>query len=530
MNERLSRYWELLKKFWSKTNKNQRIMIVSAIAAVIIVIVAVTLTFSKTEYVIAFTELNADDAAAITGYLNNQGIKYKLSEDGKSIGVPKPVATQVKIDVESQGLMKNGSIGYGIFRDNISSFGMTDNEFNILSLDAKAGEIQKLINAMNGVVSSKVMINIPQESVFLNDVQDRSTAAVVIRFQPGYRPDQHQIDTIFNLVAHSVPNLSIEDITVSDQSGSFSPSTAGGALASAATTAEQQLMFKKQFEADIQKNVYQLLSRIIGPDKVVVSVFAALNFDKRNTTEQLVTPVNTVDQKGIEISLEKIQKSYSSEGGAQGGIPGTGENDVPGYPSSADSGNTNSEENQERVNYEVNRISNQIVASPYQVKDLTINVAVEPPVKTDPNSLTAETRDAIQRILMNIVGAALTDNGQKLTDQELAQKVLVFAHPFEGNPEPPTKSFWQSPWVYAAAAAALAAIIVGAALFMRRRRMEEEIAADTLVPNAQQAIQFPSLEMEQATSESQVKKQLEQLVQKKPKEFVDLLRTWLVDD
>ncbi len=531
MNETLSRYWAKVTQYWNQVNRTQKIIFISGLALIIAMIAILTYSFSRTQYVAAFTQLDANDAAAITDYLKKQGITYKLSEDGKSIGVPQAMANQVKIDVESQGLMKNGSLGYGIFRNNISSFGMTDNEFNLLSVDAKAGEIQHLINNMNGVYNSKVLINQPQQSVFLNDNQNQSTASVVIQFSPGYRPDQHQIDTIYNLVSHSVSNLPLDNITISDQNGEFTPSSSGsaaGGLAAATGIAEQQLQFRKQFELDIQKNVYQLLSRVIGPDKVVVSVFSSLNFDKKNTTENLVTPVNTVDQKGIEISVEKIQKSYSSEGGsASGGVPGTGPNDVPGYPGTSGTGNSNSEETTDRVNYDVNRITNQIVSSPYQVKDLTINVAVEPPVSNDPNSFTPELKTAIQQILKNVVGASLADSGQKLTDEELAKKVLVFAHSFDGKPTIPKQSFLSTPIFFGMAGVALAAI--GAAVFLALRRRKSSVAAEEEILQTPQ-LEFPTLDVDQVSNESQVRKQLESLAKKKPEEFVDLLRTWLVDE
>ncbi|MEB3101167.1 flagellar basal-body MS-ring/collar protein FliF [Ferviditalea candida] len=528
MNETIARYWGLTTQYWNRFEKKQKMYLISGVALLLIVIIILTYIFSRTEYVVAFTDLDSADAAAITGYLKGQGIPYKLSADGKSIGVPQTNATDVKINVESQGLMKNGSLGYGIFRDNISSLGMTDNEFNILSLDAKAGEIQQIINSMNGVVSSKVLINLAQQSVFASDQKDQSSASVVIRFKAGYRPDQHQIDTIYNLVSHSVPSLPLENITISDQNGEFSPSSlVNGGAENTATLASQQFQIKKQYEDDIRKNVKDLLGTIIGSDKVVVSVVSSLNFDKKNSTQSLVTPVNTVDQKGIEISVEKIQKSYSSDGGAAaGGVPGTGTNDIPGYPTSSNNGKSNSEENQDRVNYEVNRISNQIASSPYQVKDLTINVAVDPPVKNNPNSLTPELQDAIKRILMNIVAASLADSGQTLTDQELGKKVLVLAHTFDGRTEPPAPSLLNNPWVYGGAALALAAAFTAGFLVFRRRKqrlLEEETAA---VPQ----VQFPTLDIDQVSSESQVRKQLETLAKKKPGEFVELLRTWLVEE
>ena len=91
--------------------------------------------------------------------------------------------------------------------------------------------------------------------------------------------------------------------------------------------------------------------------------------------------------------------SRIKKGTDTGGVPGTGSTDVPGYPGTSNSGNSTSEKNSKTVNYEVDRITNDIISTPYVVKDVSINVGIEPPVRDDPNSLTAETKTAIQNAL-----------------------------------------------------------------------------------------------------------------------------------
>src|SRR5690606_16628801 len=121
---------------------------------------------------------------------------------------------------------------------------------------------------------------------------------------------------------------------------------------------------------------------------------------------------------------QEIQKSFSSEGASgAGGIVGTGPEEIANYPSAnASGGSTESEEFEQIVNYEVNRITNEIVRSPYAIMDLTINVGIEPPDPNDPESLTAEMRDSVQQLLVNIVGAALANNGIEYTQDQLQNK------------------------------------------------------------------------------------------------------------
>jgi flagellar M-ring protein FliF len=530
VSEAISRYREKAAQYWNAFNKSQKIMLISVAVLTILTIILLTIYFSRTEYSLAYTNLDPTDAAAIKNYLDSSGIPYRFSQDGKSIGVPSTMVADVKIGVESQNIIRNGAIGYGIFRDNISSFGMTENQFELLSVDARAGEIQRLIKSMNGVSNALVLLNVPKDSVFLNTSgTDMATASVSVTFIPGFRPEQGMIDTMYNLVSKSVANLPLENISIANanQNEELLPSSKNGTdFNQSLNLAAQQFQIRKQFEMDIQKNVQQLLGTVLGRDKVVVSVVASMNFDKENRQEQIFSPV--VDQKGIERSIQEIQKSYSSTAGDQnGGVAGTGPSDIPTYPAASESGtNTNSEELQKTVNFEVNEITKQVIASPYAVKDLTINVGIEPPIPDDPTSLTQETKDAVQRILMNVVAASLADNGKTFTDDDLSRKVMVFSSAFQGKQTLPSETGAVNYLLYGVAGLAFAIAAAGGYWAIRRRKagiVEEDLSASNLMEQ-------PTIDIENASQENQVRKELESLAKKKPEEFVNLLRTWLVDE
>lgn len=529
MNEKIVQYREKLTQYWKQLSKTRKIMMVSSLVAFLLIIGLLVHQFSKTEYSLAFTDLNADDAAAVKEYLTSAKIPYKLSNDGQSIGVPTKQVAEVKVDVVSQGLLKDGSLGYDIFRKNVSSFGMSDKQFDLLKNDGLAGEVEKLIKHIRGVKTADVLVNVPEKSVFLDsDQSDKATASVVVSFKPGYTVDQAKIDAIYNLVAKSVPNLSPDNITLSDENGELAPSSQAGALNTPATQVAAEFQIRQQFNDEIEKNVKKFLGSIVGPDRLVVSVVSSIDFSKKSSEEHFVTPVNTVDQKGIEISLQEIQKTYSSDGGTASSVAGTGSTDVPGYPSSTNSGKTNSEDVSRTINYEVNRITNQIESSPYTVKDLTINVGIEPPKKNKPSSLPQETKDAVKRLLMNIVGASLADSGKTYTDAELEKKVLVLTQTFKTPQTAKSSSSTGKYMMYGAGGLVLALLLGGGIWALARRNRKEEIM-DEFEAVAPQ-IEYPSIDIEQVNNESQVRKQLESLAKKKPDEFVNLLRTWLVDE
>jgi flagellar M-ring protein FliF len=527
VNETVLQYWNNVKQYWNRYSRTAKITFVATVFLLVLTIAIISFNMSKTQYALAFTDLQPSDASAIKSYLDTAKIPYQLSADGKSIGVPTNQVANVKLEVESQGLNKNGSLGYGTFSQN-SSFGMTDNEFKVKYINAVQGELQQLINSNQAIAGSKVLISMPDPGVFLKPEQEKATASVVLQVKPGYTLDQAKVDTIYNLVSHSVKDLPLENITISDQYGENLTSSKISGGQSSQSVVTSQFNINNQFKNDLQKNITNMLGTILGKDKVIVSVFSTMNFDQIKSTQNLVTAPNQVDQKGLEISLQEASKSYQNDGGGQnGGVPGTGTTDVPGYPGTTGSGKSNSDENSRTVNLEVNRIKNDIVSTPYVVKDLSINIGIEPPVANDPTSLTAETTTAVQNAMVNIVRAALADNKITYTDADLTKKVTVIAHSFV-RPGDAASSKTQNYLTYGGLA--LAALVIGglgAFLLMRRRKAQQMLEEEMAMPAK---VELPTIDIENVTNDNQVRKQLETLARKRPDEFVNLLRTWLVDE
>lgn len=532
MNERITQYRDKVTGYWNHFSKKQKTLLVSTVAFILLAIILMTIQFSKTEYEVAFNNLDSTDAAGIITYLDSSGIPYKLSADGSSISVPSKQAALVKVNVGSQGIVKNGSIGWEMFNESSSLIGTTDNEFNVKYKSALNGEVEQLLQRMQGVADSKVLINLPAENVFANlDEQEKATASIVIKFKPGYRVTQEAVDGYFNLVKTSVPNLPVENISISSSDDTvLLPTGQGGTQAGSLTTAVQENMaLQKKFESDVRIAVKQFLSKLTGPDKIEVLVTSKLNFDQVSQKENLVTPVDTENMRGIEISAQRVQESYTGQGSTDSGTPGTGVEDVPGYTSTDQSGGSSSEKTSSTINYEVNRITKDIVASPYVIKDLSINVVVDPP--TGQTTLNETTKNEMSNILKNIVGSYLADSGTTYTDAELLNKVAVFSQSFQGEETSANAISLSNPWVWGSAVAALlVGLGVGVLIFRRRKKNQElEESMEDEIPQPLLS-ELPSINLETITNENQVRKQLETLAKKKPEEFVNLLRTWLADE
>ena len=130
--------------------------------------------------------------------------------------VPKEQVDTLKVELAAEGIPNSGSIDYSFFSQN-AGFGMTDNEFNVLKLDAMQTELADLMKRIDGVQDAKVMINLPEEQIFLNDDDQQASASIVLNTKPGFTFDQKQIKSLYHLVSKSVPNLPTENIVIMNQ-------------------------------------------------------------------------------------------------------------------------------------------------------------------------------------------------------------------------------------------------------------------------------------------------------------------------
>lgn len=527
MNEKVAQYRARVSQYWSQSSKKQRIMLFAIAGIIIVSIILMVAIFSKTEYVVAFKELDTADAGAIMEYLDGNGIAYQLSSDGKSISVPTAVASKVKVDVGSQGIMKNGSSGLSIFGERSSAFGQTDNEFNAVYRNAINGEIQKLFTSLEGIQRAQVFVTLPEESIFARpEEQQRALASLTLAFQSGFTPTQEDIDGYFNLVKTAVPNLSVDDTTIWSEKGELFPSSRlQSNLVGTTQSAQNQFQVQRDYENELRRTIQQYLGRMFGYDELAVYVSSTMNFDQKNSVEQLVKPLDNNNNNGIIISEESNSKTATGQEASAAGVAGTGETDVPGYQAEGP-GSSSLEEISRVTNYDVSRITNEIVSAPFVVKDLMISVGI------NKETLTDDENAVLSNTISAIVRGQLIDSGQNVEDDALiAKKFTIFAQPFKTASSEGQSGGLSTGWMIGIGAG-VALLAVAAAVYMaaaRRRKAAEQAAIEAEMMQPVK-LELPTIDLENVTNDSQVRKQLEQLAKRKPDDFVNLLRTWLVDE
>lgn len=530
MNQQIRDFKEKYIDFWNSVSKKRKFLFIGIFIAIIVALSLSIFFLSRSTYVPLFTtEMSQKEIGDIKAELDQEGYTdYKLDRNGTTILVPQQDVDNLLVSLASKGLPETGTISFFDMTKDLQ-FGATDRQLDAMEKEALQGEVADLLRHVEGVKNAAVVITTPQESLFVQqDEKEQASASAVIELEPGYELEPKEVQVLYHLISKSVPNLPKENIVMTDQGGQGLdlPEQLTGAL----DNYDQQRKIQKDIEVDIQKDLQQMLGTIMGHNKVLVQAFVRLNFDQVKTREDLVEPA--AENDGLKVSVENIEKTYSGKDTAAG-VDGTGETDIvaAGYAATNPSQENTSVETEERVNYEVNRITNEIVQSPYKIEDLTINVGVEPPNPEQPASLTQDTKDSIQQILSNVVRTALSSN-PALTDQDIQSRITVVSQEFNGKAEMPKIEEESSIlpagalWKYALmGAGGLVLLMVLITLVRRRKSREEE---DDPFPVFQEAPVKP-VELKEDEKVA-IKKQVEQMAVQQPEEFVGLLRNWLSRD
>ncbi len=517
MNDIIQKYKEKYIQFWQQLVTKQKILFVSSVAFIIFALIIMVMISTSTNYIPTFVNLNEKTAGNIIDKLDEIGVSYEISGGGTVVSVPEAEADRVKINIAQE--LDSGSI-YSKFWDS-ATYGITDSELSILERDAIEQELRALIvNGINGINKAEVMLTLPKEKVFYSEEEQKATASVILNIEPGVNLTSVQIKNIYYLISRSVPNLPIENITLSNQYGEPLEFSENG-NSSTISTYDQQRSIEVNFQQSLRKDIENMLADIYGPDNISVNVFAKMNFDQKRTVENLKEPV--VDGKGIPISTEQIQES-STSGDNVGGIVGTGDTQIPTYQSN--SGTESSYEYiEERINYDVNEITNEIISSPYHLEDLSITIAVN----MDPE---AEQTQKITQDITNLISPVLSvalgpdENG----NINISSKIAVIAQEFDQ----PISYFDENTnnlnnlLLYGLVGLSVLAIGgAGFSLVKRNNKRKEQTLMDLQKDeNIKPEFDFSPV----LTEETALQQEIQKLSKRKPDEFTKLIRSWLYEE
>ena len=304
---------ELLKQLagiWSELGLNQKVTVMTAGFAVVAALVAVLIWGGRTDYSLLYGNLDTAEAGRVTQALDASSVKYKISQGGGSIYVPSSQVHQMRMQLATQGIPKGEGIGYELLDKN--TLGMSDFMQHANYNRAVQGELARTIAKFNGIDSARVMIVSPENRLLI-DPGRHATASVFLTMLRMSRPSSETVNAIQMLVANSIEGLSVNHVSVVDNSGNvLSVHDEEGSLVAVTSS---RLRARQELENYLGKKVESMLEKVVGPGNVVARVSADINTDSETITQEIYNP----EEKAIK--TENTTTEQSTEPVAQPGGP-----------------------------------------------------------------------------------------------------------------------------------------------------------------------------------------------------------------
>lgn len=329
---------------WNRLQPNQRVTIVLFAALALVALGSLSFYMNRVDYVVAYRDLNPEDAQAIAMKLKELKKDYHVSADQTTIEIAGSTTDidNLRMEIASSGLQRSGRIGYEIFDKN--QFGMTDFTEQVNYKRALEGELGRTISSVAEVTEARVLLVLPKQSLF-EDKQEEAKASVFVRLKRGRDLPRASIAGIVNLVAGAVQGLPTRNVSVVDSEGRvLSRLSSGDGVRS-----DVEMTAQAQIEKDMIAKVTSMLEPVVGKDKVHVNASVDLDFNSSEQTEETYNPTPPP-------VIASQQKSEERVGSATpvGGVPGTRSGSGAALVSSAATPERSRQH--EVTNYEVSKL------------------------------------------------------------------------------------------------------------------------------------------------------------------------------
>jgi len=373
-----------------KTEMGKKVLIGAGVAAALALIVAIWLWNQAPEYRVLYANYSDKDGGAITAALDQMGVKYKFSEGGSAILVPAEQVPDLRLKLASQGLPKGGNVGFELMEN--QKLGVSQFLEQVNYQRSLEGELARSIQSLGSVAAARVHLALPKPSVFVRD-QQKPTASVLLNLQSGRALDPGQVSAIVHLVASSIPELTVGNVTVVDQNGNLlsEQSKQNGLNKQLDAT---QLKYVETVQQNIIKQVESLITPIVGKGNVRAEATAEIDFAQVDTAAEMYKPNSPPEPQAIR-SQQTSEQTGTATGSANG-IPGALSNQPPGVATAPVEGGApgpagaapaaGPTRKDATTNYEVDKTIRYEQRPMGGIKRLTVGVVVNYRRSVDPNT------------------------------------------------------------------------------------------------------------------------------------------------
>lgn len=429
------------------------------LAASIAIGIAIVLWAQAPSYSILFSNISAKDSNEIIQVLKRIGVKYEIDLASGSVLVENDKVQQARIELAAEGYPKGSGVGFELLQKE-ESIGTSSFLQNARYHRAKEEELARTINTIASVKNTRVHLALPKDTVFIRD-QKKARASVMLELAAGYTLPKRHITAITHLVASSISNLSVDDVTIVDSSGNL---LTDNGEEDGLSIVETQFSYTRKLEQHYIKRIENILVPIVGNKKVRAQVIADVDFTRTESTSEIFSP----DPAAVRSEQRFEEQSVGSNVNA--GIPGALSNEPPATGTAPEEANDTTAEgvvkqppskNQRRstLNFELDRTINHTKKSPASLRRLSVAVVVDDKTSLDKDGEVVRTKytDTELAQMTKLVREAIGFNSLRGDSVNVVNTGFADSTILEPLPEIP---LWEQGWFWSVVKQSLAGLAV----------------------------------------------------------------------
>ncbi|MEO5348602.1 MAG: flagellar M-ring protein FliF [Magnetococcus sp. YQC-3] len=513
--------------------------LILAIGATILALSIMIWFATRPAYKLLFSGLPQEETGRIIEQLNKMKVPYQIGPGGSSVDVPADRVYDLRLELATQGLPKQGNgVGFELF-DKGNLVGMTDFVQRMNFQRALQGELSRTIESISAVHTARVHLVLPKPSLFVTEARP-ATASVVVELTRPLQPKQ--VDGIVHLVATAVEGLEEHNVTLLDGKGNL---IAGGRTPAkdGRMGADETLTLQQQVEKGLEDRAQAMLDKVIGMSpsgvsKSIVRITAELDLSRTERQEEIFDPVG---QGGVPRSEQSVNESSRGDFGV-GGTPGVRTNDANDAAKTGASGSTQSRSTErDTINYEISKTVNKTLLPVGTIKRLSVAVLVDTPEESPTGDKTGNKKRSEEEMnrLQKIVERAVGFDGKRGDTIEMASVPFERMQPTEDT----SPRFWQSGefWLQIVLFLAIVALLVMVLKplvdeFLTGERVPESTGIPAAVAELDQQLvaegvgAMPSEQPLRLRTPDRNIKMTQQMIADNPEEAREIIRSWMAQD
>ncbi len=248
----------------------------------------------------------------IVNHLKSTEQTYSLQTGTGLVMVPDHTVEALRVELQGGGMVTDKNVGLELFEEN--RFGSTQFVEHVRYTRGLQGEIERQLNSLDPVRASKVLLSLPEESLFTEDVEPPS-ASVFLELKSGVTMSTTDGASMAAMVASAVPRLDVRNVEIMD--AQMRVIHAASAEEGEASVASSLAQLKRSHERHYKREIEGILERVVGPGKVVARVNVVLDNAQRTLDERKLYGDEAV------AVVTRSEEKISTQGTGEGGVPGT---------------------------------------------------------------------------------------------------------------------------------------------------------------------------------------------------------------